>query len=280
VAPANGTYLVRVSDVRGFSGDDFTYELTIRRPQPDFKVTVNVKELAMNAGSGKPFTVKAERIDNFSGPIRVDIAGVPPGFQVTTPIVIAAGLYEADGVLNALADAAEPTEEQLKELRMGATALVCGVERSKEIEGGLGKIKLGAKPKVVVHLEKIGAESEAPAPGLVPAKSESSFPTPPEITIAPGGTVACKLRAERGEFKDRIAFDVANLPHGVIVDDIGLSGVLIPEGQTERTIVLRAEPWVEEQSRMFFATAQVDGNQVTLPMVLRVSHSKPTNGHD
>jgi hypothetical protein len=27
---------------------------------------------------------------------------------------------------------------------------------------------------------------------------------------------------------------------------------------------------VKEQSRMFFATAQVDGNQVSLPMVLHV----------
>jgi hypothetical protein len=60
------------------------------------------------------------------------------------------------------------------------------------------------------------------------------------------------------------------LPHGVIVDDIGLSGVLIPEGQTERTIFLTAEPWVPEQSRLFHATAQVDGNQVSLPMWLHV----------
>jgi len=97
-----------------------------------------------------------------------------------------------------------------------------------------------------------------------------SFPVPPEITIAPGGTITCKLRVERGDFKERIPFDVANLPHGVIVDDIGLSGVLITENQTERTIFLRAEPWVGEQSRTFFATAQVDGNQVSLPMVLHV----------
>ena len=59
-------------------------------------------------------------------------------------------------------------------------------------------------------------------------------------------------------------------PHGVIVDDIGLSGVLIPEKQTERTIFLRAEPWVPEQSRQFFATAQVEGNQSSLPLVIRV----------
>ena len=81
-----------------------------------------------------------------------------------------------------------------------------------------------------------------------PAHWSPDSPRPPEITIAPGGTITCKLRVERNGFDDRIAFDVANLPHGIIVDDIGLSGVLIPEKQTERTIFLRAEPWVPEQS--------------------------------
>jgi hypothetical protein len=36
VAPADGAYFVRVTDVRGFSGEDFKYELIIRRPMPDF----------------------------------------------------------------------------------------------------------------------------------------------------------------------------------------------------------------------------------------------------
>src|SRR5438034_3414228 len=117
VAPADGTYFVRVSDVRGFSGDNYTYELTIRRPQPDFKVTLTGTNPTINAGSGKPFTVKAERLDNFNGPIRVDVTGMPPGWQVTSPLVIQEGLNEATGVLNALADADAPTEEQTKAIK-------------------------------------------------------------------------------------------------------------------------------------------------------------------
>src|SRR5207302_3897201 len=94
VAPAAGAYFIRVTDVRGFSGDNFAYELMIRRPQPDFKVSLTGNNPTINAGSGKPFTVKAERTDNFNGPIRVEIDGPPPGFQVTTPITIQEGLYE------------------------------------------------------------------------------------------------------------------------------------------------------------------------------------------
>jgi len=274
VAPANGTYLVRVSDVRGFAGDDFRYELTVRRPQPDFSVKLTGNNPTINAGSGKPFTVKAERSDNFNGPIRVEIANVPPGFHVTTPLIIQEGLYEADGVISALPAAAAPTDEQLKAITVTATATICGTERTKKVNN-LGTIKLAAKPKVTVHLTlsagsklprgEVGQTSfgGAPGPGVLPAES---------VFLRPGGRVACRLCVERGGFNDRIAFDVANLPHGVIVDDIGLSGVLIPEKQTERTIFLRAEPWVQAQTRTFFATAQVDGNQSSLPLVLRVEH--------
>ena len=53
------------------------------------------------AGSAKEFKVAAQRIDGFDGPIRVDIAGVPPGFRVTTPLVIEAGQLEAFGVIEA-----------------------------------------------------------------------------------------------------------------------------------------------------------------------------------
>ena len=123
----------------------------------------------------------------------------------------------------------------------------------------LGTIKLADKPKVVA----------LPGTASLPEPADRQR-CPPTITIAPGGTVTCKLRVERNGFDDRIAFDVANLPHGIIVDDIGLSGVLVREKETERTIFLRAEPWVAEQDRTFHATAQVEGNQVTLPMVLRV----------
>jgi WD40 repeat protein len=251
VAPADGSYLVRVTDVRGFAGDNFTYELSIRRPQPDFKVSLTGNNPTVGAGSGKPFTVKAERIDNFNGPIRVDIAGLPSGWSVTTPLVIPEGMYEAYGAIYADADAAAPTEDQLQAIKVTATATVCRKQRTQDVNS-LGTIKLAEKPKVVAFLEP------------------ASEPQNNIVTISPGGTVTLKLHVERTGFDGRIAFEAANLPHGIIVDDIGLSGVLVREKETERLIVLRAESWVPEQERAFYATAQVEGNQVTRPLVIRV----------
>jgi WD40 repeat protein len=262
VAPQDGTYFVRVSDVRGFSGDNFKYELIVRRPILDYQVTVNLKDPAIPAGSGKQFTIKAERNDNFQGPIRVDISGLPPGFAATTPLVIQEGLTEAHGVINALADAPAPTAENMAATKLTATATVAGKEVTHDA-GSFGTIKLEGKPKVIVHLE-------LPNQPVATGNMQTGFLQPLEISIAPGGSVTAKLRVERFGFDDHIPFDVPNLPHGIIVDDIGLSGVLVREKEMERTIFLRAEPWVPEQTRVFFAVGQVEGNQVSCPMVLHV----------
>ena len=44
IAPADGSYLVRVSDVRGFSGDRFVYRLTVREAKPDFNVVLSQQD--------------------------------------------------------------------------------------------------------------------------------------------------------------------------------------------------------------------------------------------
>ncbi len=40
-------------------------------------------------------------MDNFEGPVRIEIIGVPHGFHVTTPLVIEKGLIDAEGSVNA-----------------------------------------------------------------------------------------------------------------------------------------------------------------------------------
>ena len=107
-APADGDYLVKIKDVRGLQGPDFRYSLAIRPRRPDFKVTLHGADLTVDAGSAKEFKVTAQRIDDFEGPIRVDINGLPPGFSATTPVTIEAGQIEALGVITAAEGAEKP----------------------------------------------------------------------------------------------------------------------------------------------------------------------------
>ena len=67
-----------------------------------------------------------------------------------------------------------------------------------------------------------------------------------EVTLKPGGETKLTVKVERlGDFKGRVPLDVRGLPHGVKVMNIGLNGILILPGQTEREIVISCEPWVQ-----------------------------------
>jgi hypothetical protein len=97
--------------------------------------------------------------------------------------------------------------------------------------------------------------------------------------IEPGRSVSAMLRVERNGFDDRINFNVENLPHGVIVDDIGLNGVLIRENETERRIFIRCAPWVQETTRQIHAVGLAEGNQCSPPVVFRVRRSGAVAGN-
>ena len=107
-----------------------------------------------------------------------------------------------------------------------------------------------------------GRERLTPATGLV------------ELTVAPGSTSRATLRVRRNGHKGLVTFSVDNLPHGVIVDNIGLNGVLIPAGEDERDIFLTAYGWVPETSRLCHAVAAQAGRPTSLPVLLHV-RSRP-----
>ncbi|MEX2185647.1 MAG: c-type cytochrome domain-containing protein [Pirellulales bacterium] len=285
-APDDGDYLVRVSDTRGFGGEKFSYRLTVRRPRPEFSISFGDQNPTVGAGSGKRFVVRAERIDGYEGEIRVDIAGVPPGFTVSSPLVIPAGHERAWGVIHATADAPQPTNENASTTRATATAVIGGRTIVKTVDA-LGEIKLSPKPKLLVRLELdnvqlASSEAEADAnsgDAIAPRAPEPSFSADDRgakadeaaaVVLVPGTTVTARLVIERNGFDGDLKFDVDNLPHGVIVDNIGLSGIFIPAGKTERQLFLSARDWAPEQTRPFQAVALVEGNQASLPLLLEV----------
>lgn len=252
-APADGVYLVRVSDVRGQGGDRFAYRLIVREPRPDFTVSLAGANPTIAAGSSQEITFSVDRIDGFEGEIKIDIGGLPPGYTVSSPIIVQAGHFAARAVITVAADAPAPIDANAAQSVVKATALVNGSPVVKDVNN-LGKISLAPAPKLLVRL--------LPDPQATNAQGE--------IVIAPGTTVPALLRVERNGFDDRINFDVNNLPHGIIVDDIGLNGVLIPEKQTERRIFVTAAAWVPETTRPTHAVAKAEGNQASPPVILRV----------
>ena len=152
-APAEGVYLIRLTDVRGFGGIDFRYTLTAREQRPDFKVSVGGTAPKVSPGSGREITFSVERYEGFEGPVRVDIAGLPPGFTASTPVEIEAGQASAIGVLYAAADAAAPDEAADRAVKITATAKIGDKEVSHEL-GALGDIQLAAAPQVTAQFRQ------------------------------------------------------------------------------------------------------------------------------
>jgi hypothetical protein len=260
--PADGKYLVKVTDTRGHGGERFAYRLIVREAKPDFKVTLSGANPVVNAGSGKEFSVSAERIDGFEDDIKVEVTGLPPGFSVSTPVVIQAGHLEAKGTINAAADAPKPNVTNAATTKVTASAMVGGRQIDKEVNN-LGKIQLGEKPKLFVALEPYDEK----ATNFV----ERSVSDPPlEITVVPGQTIPAWLKVKRNGHDDVITFSIEDLPHGVIVDNIGLNGVLIPKGEDSRQIFLTTSKWVPDVDRFCFAKAAQAENPTSLPVLLHV----------
>jgi hypothetical protein len=226
----------------------------VRSPRPDFAVTINTMNPKIPAGSGQRLKFTLNRIDRFDGDVRLDLSDLPAGFTASSPVVIPAGHLETNSVLSAISNAPEPKKEDWERVAVVATGMIGGQLVTKTI-GSLGEIKLEKAPQFIVTLvpdnpQFVGAEGE--------------------LIIAPGKTITAKIVVERNGFDGDIKFDIDNLPHGVIVDNIGLSGVLVRTNETERQIQLIARPWVGPTSRPIHVVAQSQGNQASRPITLRV----------
>ncbi len=273
VPPADGDYVVRLGDTRGFGSadrpQDYHYTLTIRPPRPSFRITVGGKSPQVSPGSGRELSFTAERIEGYDGPIRIAIEDLPAGFTFHGPIEIAAGEFRALGVLSAATDAVDPDATADKAVRVVATAVpeasALEVVDPLQLTGDLGDIKLAAAPKVTVSIEPAADHSfVTQTPG-----------EPLEFRIRQGETITALARAVRHGFDDRIQMGRdseagRNIPFGVYVDNIGLSGLLIVEGQTEREFFITASPMARPGRRPLHLKTDVDGGQCTPPVVLNV----------
>src|SRR4030095_8870921 len=146
--------------------------------------------------------------------------------------------------------------------KVTATATVNGQTITRDVNN-FGAIKLGDKPKLFVSLQ----------PNTETASTNDSAAAEGkrlELSIVPGQTMPALLRVKRNGHDELITFTVENLPHGVIVDNIGLNGVLIPKEQNERQIFLNAAKWVQETDRFCYAIENQAGKQTSRPVLLKV----------
>ncbi len=263
VAPNDGSYLVRIRDARGFHGAEFKYQLTLRSPQPDFTVSMTGNELTVHKDTGREVSFTATRLDGYDGPIEIFAENLPVGFTLSDPILIQDEQRQAFATLLASHDAVQPTDDAVSKIQFKARARIGQKEMIHDI-GGMKSLKLSEKPKILVTIHS----SEQHASGQTDHT--------PELTVWAGETVNAFLKVERLEHDGLVEFGKEdsgrNMPHGVFVDNIGLNGLMLLQGQNEREFFITVAKWVPETSRPFYLKSNVDGGITTKPVMLHVRH--------
>lgn len=263
-APEDGRYLVRVRDARGQFGDAYRYSLIITRPAPTFAIRLEPAEVTLRSNGGAEFSVVADRIDGHCDRIDLVAKELPEGVSLTSDLNIEADQVRCVATLTASTEAFAKLPEAFS-IELNAT--------SKSTNGKSS----APEPKSQTLTLKVKKQSKETMPLKLVGKSDPDDAEPVrEFTLKAGTTGVLKLVIQRGKLEGDISFGNAesgrNLPHGVFVDNIGLSGLLIPAGQSTREVFITAAKFVPEQVRYFHIKANVDGNPTTLPVAIRIVH--------
>jgi len=218
-----------VTDAAGAGGPGHAYRLTVRPPRPDFALRFSPTAPTVSRGGAVSLSVTATRMDGFDGPIEVRFNGLSEPFHAPATVIYAG--HTATAV--ALSVGAGPVGKPAA-LHLVGRAVIDGKDVTREAKGMAPK--LADKPDDLV-----------------------TKPAVSELTIRPGEESRLLVRVERHGFAGRIPLNVRGLPYGVRVMNVGLNGILVLPGQTEREVFIYAEPWVEPADRPFVVVAKKEG---------------------
>ena len=238
-AAADGEFALVVADLHGRGGEEFGYVLLAGPAAPDFAVTCDPDKLGVGPGNRAALFVQVARRAGFSGPVTVDLGGLPVGVTAS-PLTIPAGLTQGVVVVSAAPDA-KP-----------AAALLSLDGRS---DTPAGPVARAASPRQEIYMPG-GGRGVYPVETLalaVTAPSDVTVEaTPGAVTLEPGGKATIDVTVTRREgFDQPVNLDLllrhlggvhANpLPSGVtLVEDA--SKTLLGPKETKGKLVLQARP--------------------------------------
>lgn len=233
-APADGTYYVRVADVRNLGGEDFAYRFTIRDLVPDYLVTASPTNPNIPESSNAAVEVSALRTEGFDGPIQVAFEGLPEGIAGTSGII-------------------KPGEDSV--------TLILSHRTGSKIDNNWARYRIVADAKVGDEraLRVANGGDYLKVISLMPQPDIKVYVKNPKVTLTSGGEAKVTLAIERQNgFKGRVLFRLQDLPFGVRPVNVGLNGIMIAENETERTFTLDSRPWVKPVTKAIYAIGQVE----------------------
>ena len=237
VIPADGEYVVRVTDKRKQGGPAFIYRVELDHPKPGLAVflagmarkTQDRQVIAVPRGN-RVAAFLAVRRDGFAGPVTIAPDALPTGVKLTVP-TISAGEYLIPVVFEAAADA--PLAGKLV-----AFTGTCG--SANPITGGFTQVVTlvagpGDSALHAVELSKLAVVVVEESPFAVSV-------APPAAPLVPDGTLDVVVKVTRAkDFTEPLEISFPSLPPGVEAP----TSVVIPADKSEIVVTLVAYPAAE-----------------------------------
>jgi hypothetical protein len=242
-APADGDYVLRVRDLNSKGGPTAVYYVEADWAKPDFALRCDPDKAMIAPGGATAWFVHVTRSDGFTGPVRVEVKGLPKGVSVnelTIPESMTQGLL----VVSAAADA--PRDAANVEIVGTATAKIDGKDETLTRRAASNEEIYspgGGRARFDVNTQAVAVTD--------PLDILKVTVTPAEVVLKPGEEVKLEVTVERRPDYDKgVSLDILlrhlnqvygnPLPPGVTIVE-GKSKTLLGNGGKGH-IVLKAAP--------------------------------------
>jgi len=241
--PADGDYLVRIRDLNSKGGPTAVYYLEADWARPDFTLRVDGDKAMIGPGTSATWFVQLTRLTGFTGPVQVEVNGLPRGVTVS-PLTIPAAMTQGILVVTAADDAP---------LGVGALEIT-----------GRGVATFDGKEETLVRRVTPIQEIYSPGGGraVFPVNLQTLAVTEKsdvmkvnvsarEVVLKPGQEVRLEVEIQRRpDFDKGVSLDVPLRHLGRVYGDPLPPGVTLVEGKSKTLlggaskghIVLRAAP--------------------------------------
>ena len=208
--PADGVYVLRLSDTQNKGGSAYAYRLRVSPARPDFDLRVVPSTINAPAGATVPFVVHAMRKDGFEGDIELGLMNMPKGFAL-------GGGRIPSGCNQARLTLTIPAKSSAKTVDLR-------VEGRAEINGkGVRHLATPAEDMMQAflwrHLVPMKAGRVAIAGregGTAPLKRLEQSP----VRLSAIGTARVRFSLPKGGLTGQVKFELDAPPKGIAVKDV------------------------------------------------------------